>query len=208
MYGDLTDRACRVILEMQGEAFLLDHDHTGTEHLLIAIVEVNDDAAGPVLNHFGVTAERLRREVRALVNPGIDFDNEGMTTFVIGASGPDEQASVPDLTDSVLSDREFTPRLMKCLTRLAHFETRDLGDDHVGPEHLLLGLLRAGNGVALQALHNLGVDTSELMRAVYEKIADDPAAEDATASEPNEEERQAALEMRQERAQSRMRPED
>jgi hypothetical protein len=57
MYGNLTDRACRVILEMEGEAFVLDHDHTGTEHLLLAIVEVNDDVTGPVLSRFGVTVE-------------------------------------------------------------------------------------------------------------------------------------------------------
>jgi hypothetical protein len=57
MYGNLTDRACRVILEMEAEALVLDHDHTGTEHLLLAIVEVNDDVTGPVLSRFGVTVE-------------------------------------------------------------------------------------------------------------------------------------------------------
>ena len=84
MYGYLTDRACRVFLEMEGEAFVLHHDHIGTEHLLIAIVGVNDDVTGPVLSRFGVTAEKLRREVRALVTPGVDFDRE-WTTFVIGS---------------------------------------------------------------------------------------------------------------------------
>ena len=72
------------------------------------------------------------------------------------------------------SDREFTPRLMKCLMRLAPFEARELDDDHVGPEHMLLALLREGNGVAVQALQNLGVDTSELTAALYQKTRGRP----------------------------------
>ena len=128
---------------------------------------------------------------------------------MIRAPAPDEEAVGPEAAgQSVVSDRKFTPRVNKCLMRLAPFEARELGDDHIGPEHLLLALLRAGNGVAVQALRNLGVDASELLRALYERIADDPAAGDSTAPEPSEQERQAVLEMRQIRAQSRMRPED
>jgi ATP-dependent Clp protease ATP-binding subunit ClpA len=208
MYGGLTDRACRVLLEMRSEAFLLDHDHTGTEHLLIAIVEVNDEVAGPVLRRFGVTTERIRREVETLVTPGIDIDSE-WSTIVLRAPGPDEVA-VEELAapDSVATPREFTPRLTRCLMSLAPFEARELGDRHVGPEHLLLAVLREGKGVAVQALQNLVVDTAELMRALYEKIAEDPAAGDSTAPVPSEEERQAALEMRRMKAHSRMNPED
>jgi ATP-dependent Clp protease ATP-binding subunit ClpA len=207
MYGGLTGRACRVFLEMRGEAFVLDHDHTGTEHLLIAIIEGNDDVTGPVLRRFDVSAEKLRRQLRALVTPGIDFDAKSIS--VIRTPAPDEETVGPEAAGhSVASDRKFTPRLTKCLMRLAPFEAQELGDNHVGPEHLLLALLRAGNGVAVQALRNLGVDTSELMGALYERIADDPAAGDSTAPEPSEEERQAALEIRQIRAQSRVRPED
>ena len=208
MYGGLTDRACRVFLEMRGEAFLLDHDHTGTEHLLIAIVEVNDKVAGPVLRRFDMTTERIRREVQTLVTPGIDLDSE-WTTIVLRAPGPDEAAVEEGAApDSIATPREFTPRLTKCLMSLAPFEAHELGDRHVGPEHLLLAVLREGNGVAVQALQNLGVDTAELMMALYEKIAEDPEAGDATAPEPSEEERQAALEMRRMRAHSRMNPED
>ena len=74
MYGGLTDRACRVILEMRSKAFLLANDHTGTEHLLTAIVQFNDEVSGPVLRRFGVTTERIRREVQTLVTPEIDLD--------------------------------------------------------------------------------------------------------------------------------------
>ena len=128
----------------------------------------------PVLRRFGVSTETLRQEVRALVTPGIDLDGKG-TTFVIRAPGPDDEAADTEVAvGPVGSDQEFTPRLMKCLMRLAPFEARELGDDHVGPEHLLLAVLRAGNGVALQALQSLGVDTSELMRALYERSRTTP----------------------------------
>ena len=207
VYDGFTDRACRVYLEMRSEAFLLDHDHTGTEHLLIAIVEANDDVTGPVLRRFGVLPEALRQEVRAVVTPGIDFDGEWL--MVLRAPGSDDETAGPEVAPlPVASDREFTPRLMKCLMRLAPFEARELGDDHVGPEHMLLALLRQGDGVAVQALTNLGVDTSELMRALYQKIVDDPAAGDRTAPERSEVESQASLEMRRAMSQSRMRPED
>jgi ATP-dependent Clp protease ATP-binding subunit ClpA len=208
VYDGFTDRSCRVFLKMRSEAFLLDHHHTGTEHLLIAIVEVNDDVTSPVLHRFGVSTETLRREVRALVTPGIDFNAE-WSTVVIGTPGPYDEAAGPEVAaEPVVSDREFTPRLLKCLMSLAPFEARELGDDHVGPEHLLLAVLREGNGNAVQALQNLGVDGPELMRALYERIADDPAAGDRTAPERSEEESQASLEMRRAMAQSRMRPED
>jgi hypothetical protein len=104
---------------MRAEAFRLDHDHTGTEHLLIAIVEVNDDVTGPVLRRSDVLPETLRREVRALVTPGIDFDSEWM--IVLRASGPDDETAGPEVAPLPVSDREFTPRLMKCLMRLAPF---------------------------------------------------------------------------------------
>ena len=207
MYDGFTDRACRVLLEMRSVAFLLDHDHTGTEHLLLAIVEANDDVTGPVLRRFGVAPETLRREVRAIVTPGIDLDNESL--MVLRAQGPDDEPAVSEVAPlPVASDREFTPRLLKCLMRLAPFEARELGDDHFGPEHMLLAILRERNGVAVQALQNLGVDSSELMRAIYQKIADDPAAGDRIAPEPIEKQSQAALEMRRAMAHSRMRLED
>jgi ATP-dependent Clp protease ATP-binding subunit ClpA len=208
MYGNLTDRACRVILEMEGEAFVLDHDHVGTEHLLIAIVEVNDDVTGPVLSRFGVSTERLRREVRSLVTPGIDFDNEWQSTFVM-APGPDEAVASPEpIIEPGVSNGEFTPRLRECLSRLARAEAELLGDHHVGPEHMLLAVLREGKGVGVQALQNLDVDAGELKSALYEKIADDPAAGDSTAPRPTEEEQQAALEVRRMGALSGMRPEE
>ncbi len=208
MYGHLTDRACRVLLEMRSEAFLLDHDHTGTEHLLIAIVAVDGSITGPVLRRFDLTAERVRREVQLLVTPGIDLDR-GWTKIVIKAPGPDEETLEPETpVDSVAPPREFTPSLLKCLMRLAPFEAQELGSDHVGPEHLLLALLRAGDGVAVQALRNLDAEPGVVMRAVYEKIAEDPVAVDSTAPELSDEERRAALEMQRVRANSRMRPED
>jgi ATP-dependent Clp protease ATP-binding subunit ClpA len=193
---------------MRTEAFVLDHDHTGTEHLLIAIVAVDGSVTGPVLRCFDLTTEGVRREVQLLVTPGIDLEGK-RTTIVLKPPGPDEETvELQTPADSVPVPREFTPRLQKCLMRLAPFEAQELGNDRVGPEHLLLALLRAGDGVAVQALRNLGAEAGDLMRALYEKIAEDPAAVDSTAPEPSDETRRAALEVQRMRAESRMRPED
>ncbi len=208
MYDQLTDRACRVFLEMRTEAFVLDHDHTGTEHLLIAIVAVDGPITGPVLRTFDLTTERVRREVQSLVTPNVDPDRK-WTTIEIRTRRPDEEPVEQEApADSVATPMEFTPRLMKCLMRLAPFEAQELCHDHVGPEHLLLALLRAGDGVAVQALRNLGVEAADLMRALYEKIAEEPAGVDVTAPESTAEERRAAFEMQRMRANSRMSTED
>jgi ATP-dependent Clp protease ATP-binding subunit ClpA len=124
-------------------------------------------------------------------------------------TNPDGEAVGPQTpTPPGISDRKITARLLSCLMRLAPFEAQELGDGHVGPEHMLLAVLKEGNGVGVRALQNLGVDADELKRALYEKIADDPAAGDSTAPRPTEEERRAALEVRRMGALSRMRPED
>jgi ATP-dependent Clp protease ATP-binding subunit ClpA len=212
MYDQYTDRACRVLLEMRTEAFLLDHDHTGTEHLLIAIVQGNDDLTSPVLRRFGITTDTLRNEVKVLVDPR---SGRGTGTWTVFRVGLDDEAQrgvdSPDSDrwpDSVTPPREFTSQLLTCLMGLAPLEAQQLRDGHVGPEHLLLALLRDQEGVAIDALRILGVDRNELRNAVFERIAEEPGASDTTSRLPTEEERQADLEMRRRWATARMNPED
>jgi ATP-dependent Clp protease ATP-binding subunit ClpA len=212
MYDQYTDRACRVLLEMRTEAFLLDHDHTGTEHLLIAIVQGNDDLTSPVLRRLGITTDTLRNEVKVLVDPR---SGRGTGTWTVFRVGLDDEAQrgvgSPDSDrwpDSVTPPRKFTPQLLTCLMGLAPLEAQQLRDGHVGPEHLLLALLRDQEGVAIDALRILGVDRNELRNAVFERIAEEPGASDTTSRLPTEEERQAALEMRRRWATARMNPED
>jgi ATP-dependent Clp protease ATP-binding subunit ClpA len=208
-YDLLTDRACRVIGEMREEAVALDHDHTGTEQLLLAILHVNDDLTSPVLRRFGVIEADLRRQVKMIVTPDPDPDNEGGVRIGFTAhhdvAAAAAAAERPDLKES---PRKLTPRLVTCLMRLAPFEARELGDEHVGPEHLLLAVLKEGHGVGVRALTNLDVDIPQLTMAVYARIAEAPGSSDPTARPPTDEDREAKLEMRRAMAQSRMSMED
>jgi ATP-dependent Clp protease ATP-binding subunit ClpA len=194
---------------MRDEAFLLDHDHTGTEHLLLAIVEVNDGLTAPVLRRFGVNEVDLRREVKRIVTPDFDLDNENGVQIVF-TTDPEAVATAADtgLPDNAASPREFTPRLLTCLMRLAPFESQELGDEHVGPEHLLLAVLKEGHGIAVEALTHLGIDVPELTLAIYERIAEAPESSDPTVPQPSEQDHQATLNMRRAMAQSRMSMED
>jgi len=210
MYGEYTDRACRVLLEMRDDAFVLDHDHIGTEHLLLAITEVNDDLTAPVLRSFGVTVDKLRREVQMLVTPGIDPD-ASHAKFVLTLQDADETTATTDRSDgvdSLSSQREITPRLLRCLMSLARIEAEALGDEYIGPEHLLLAALKEGRGVGVQALKKLGVDITELRTAIYERIAEAPEASDLSVPSPTDQLREARLEMRHHLAEARMSFED
>lgn len=208
MYGGFTDRACRVLLEMRDEAFVLDHDHTGTEHLLLAILEGNDGLTAPILRRFGLDEADLRRAVQKIVTPDLDLDDEGGVQIVL-TTGPDAAgAAHTGLPDNEASPREFTPRLLTCLMRLAPFEAQELGDEHIGPEHLLLAVLKEGHGVGVQALTNLSIDIPQLAMAVYARIVEAPGSSDPAVPQPTHEDRQARLEMRRAMAQSRMSMED
>jgi ATP-dependent Clp protease ATP-binding subunit ClpA len=209
MYGGFTDRSCRVLLEMRDEAFVLDHDHTGTEHLLLAILEVNDDLTAPVLRRFGVQEADLRREVRRIVTPDLDLESEGSWTHIVDQGDPENSvAARTGLPDNEASPRKFTPRLLTCLMRLARFEAQELGDRQIGPEHLLLSVLKERHGIGVQALANLGVDIQELTLAVYARIAEAPESSDPTVLQPTDERRETMLDVRRMLAGSQMNMED
>ena len=210
MYEGFTDRACRVFLEMRDEAFVLDHDHTGTEHLLLAILQVNDDLTAPVLRRFKVKEDDLRREVQKIVTPDLDLDAAGGWTHFHSSAvtGGDGEVVGPAPDDNEASPRHFTARLLTCLMRLAPFEAQELGDEHVGPEHLLLAILKEGHGIGVEALTNCGVDVTQLVVALYTRIAEAPEASDSTVPQPTERDRQAELDRRRMMAQSRMNMDD
>ena len=195
---------------MRDEAFLLDHDHTGTEHLLLALVRVNDDFTTPVFDRFAITYEQLRKAVINIVTPDLDVEAE-YTVLTIRAPSPDqgpENDAAPPSVDNVASPRAFTPELLRCLLNLARIETEALGDRHIGPEHLLLAVLRRHQGVIGEALGRLDVDAEDLRRSLLERIADAPGANDATAPTATEEDHEAELRMRADLARARMSPED
>jgi hypothetical protein len=136
VFERFTEQARQVVVLGQEEARRLEHNFIGTEHLLLGLCREQEGIAGRVLEAFEITAERVRAELMRHVSAGED----------VGAR------QVP-----------FTPRAKKVM-QLALREAHSMGHDHIGPEHLLLGLLREGDGVAVRILLDLGADP-DLIRA-------------------------------------------
>lgn len=131
MFNRFTERARKVIILAKEEARRFNHDYIGTEHILLGLVREGEGVAAAVLQNMGTSLEAIRLEVEKLVQPG-----------------PATQ---------ILGDIPFTPRAKKVL-ELAAEEARSLGHNYIGTEHILLGLIREGEGIASQVLMNLGLD--------------------------------------------------
>jgi len=141
MFNRFTERARKVILLAKEEAKRFNHDFIGTEHILLGLVREGEGVAAAVLANLGLSSEKIRVEVERLVKAG-------PSTLVSG-------------------DIPFTPKAKKVM-ELSMDEAVSLGHNYIGTEHLLLGLLREGEGIASQVLSNLGLDLnkvrSEIMR--------------------------------------------
>jgi len=143
MFNRFTERARKVIILAKEEARRFNHDYIGTEHILLGLIREGEGVAAAVLQKLGVSLENIRLEIEKLVQPG-------PTTQIIG-------------------DIPFTPRAKKAL-ELAAEEARSLGHNYIGTEHLLLGLIREGEGVASQVLLNLGMDLNTVRNEVMELL--------------------------------------
>ncbi len=141
MFNRFTERARKVIILAKEEARRFNHDYIGTEHILLGLIREGEGVAATVLQKMGVSLENIRLEIEKLVQPG-------PTTQIIG-------------------DIPFTPRAKKAL-ELAAEEARSLGHNYIGTEHLLLGLIREGEGVASQVLLNLGLDLNTVRNEVMD----------------------------------------
>ena len=146
MFERFTQSARRVIVLAQEEAGLLDHNYIGTEHLLLGLVAEGEGVGAQALGALGIPLPSARSEVEVMVGRG--------KTMPAG--------QIP-----------FTPRAKKVL-ELSLLEARELGDQHIGTEHLLLGLVREGEGVAVQVLRTLGVDAEDVRRTVITILSGDP----------------------------------
>jgi ATP-dependent Clp protease ATP-binding subunit ClpA len=142
MFERFTDRARRVIVLAQEEARLLDHDYIGTEHILLGLIREREGVAAQALESLGISLEAVRAEVEQVIG-------RGQTT-----PGP----QIP-----------FTPRSKKVL-ELSLREARSLGHDYIGTEHILLGLIREGEGVAAQVLVKLGADLARTRAQVIQLL--------------------------------------
>ncbi len=143
MYEKFTDRARKVLSLARDEAKRFNHQHIGTEHILLGLVQEGSGVAAMVLEQMEVDLKKLRLEVEKMVQTGTD-------TVTIGSP-------------------PFTPRTKKVLD-YAWEEARSLGHNYVGTEHLLLGLLRENEGVAAQALLNLGLKLEDVRERVLEML--------------------------------------
>jgi ATP-dependent Clp protease ATP-binding subunit ClpC len=130
-FSKFTERARKVILLAKEESKRVNHEYIGTEHVLLGLVKEGEGVAAAVLNSLGLDAENIRAEVEKLVQPGP--------------------------TPITNTDIPFTPKAKKVI-ELAMDEARNLGHNYIGTEHLLLGLIREGDGVAAQVLLNMGLD--------------------------------------------------
>jgi len=146
MFERFTERARKVMVLAQEEARRFDHNYIGTEHILLGLVSEDEDVAARALSSLDVTLEGVRDQVESIVGYG----EEGM-----GAQAP------------------FTPRSKKVL-ELGLREAMQLGHNHIGTEHLLLGLVREGEGVAARVLSNLDVDPDNVRSEVLRRIGEEP----------------------------------
>jgi ATP-dependent Clp protease ATP-binding subunit ClpA len=143
MFERFTDRARRSLFLSQEEARLLNHNYVGTEHLLLGLVSEGQGVAAKALESLGISLEAVRAQVEEIIGQG--------------QSAP--RGHIP-----------FTPQAKKVL-ELSLREATQLGHNYIGTEHLLLGLVREGEGVAAQVLVKLGADLSRVRQQVIQLLS-------------------------------------
>ena len=143
MFNKFTERARKVILLAKQEAKRFNHDYIGTEHVLLGLLREGEGVAAAVLQSLGMNLNNIRLEVEKLVQIG-------PATVVSG-------------------DLPFTPKAKKVM-ELAMEEARTLGHNYIGTEHLLLGLIREGEGVASQVFMNMGLDLEKVREEVIKLL--------------------------------------
>jgi ATP-dependent Clp protease ATP-binding subunit ClpC len=155
MFEKFTDRARRVVVLAQEEARMLNHDYIGTEHILLGLIHEGEGAAAKALNGIGISLEQVRQQVEEIIGTGR-----------ISPSG-----QIP-----------FTPRAKKVL-ELSYREALHLRHNYIGTEHILLGLLREGDGVAAQVLVKLGADLDRVRQQVIALLSAGQHNEDISGYE-------------------------
>ena len=143
MFERFTDRARRVVVLAQEEARLLNHSYIGTEHILLGLIHEGEGVAAKALEALGISLEAVRAQVEE----------------IIGQGGSSPSGHIP-----------FTPRAKKVL-ELSLREALQLGHNYIGTEHILLGLIREGEGVAAQVLVKLGADLGRVRQQVIQLLS-------------------------------------
>src|SRR5213594_863928 len=160
MMNNYTPRAQQVLALASKEAERFNHNYVGTEHLLLGLIKLGQGVAVNVLQKMGLDLETVRMEVEKQVG-----------------TGPDQK---------VVGNIPYTPRVKKVLA-LATKESKALNHTYLGTEHILLGLLREGDGVAARVLKNFGLDTDVTRQQVLRELDPNfspPAQNTATPQKP------------------------
>ena len=155
MFERFTDRARRVVVLAQEEARMLNHNYIGTEHVLLGLIHEGEGVAAKALESLGISLEAVRSQVEEIIGQG--------------QAAP--TGHIP-----------FTPRAKKVL-EMSLREALQLGDNFIGSEHVLLGLLREGQGVGAQVLAERGV-TLTALRDRLEDVERDPEPEPRPGDAP------------------------
>lgn len=149
MFERFTDTAIKVIRLSQEEARRLGHNFVGTEQILLGLIGEGNGVAAQVLHSLGVTLQAAREEVEKIIGRGVGF---------------------------VAVEIPFTPRSKRVL-ELSLEESRSFGGNYIDTEHLLLALLRDGEGVASRVLLNLGINSKEVRTKVIEMLSEATTAQ-------------------------------
>ena len=176
MFERFTDRARRVVVLAQDEARRLDHNYIGTEHILLGLIHEGQGVAARALTSLGISLEAVRQQVEE----------------IIGRGQQTPSGHIP-----------FTPRAKKVL-ELSLRESLQLGHSYIGTEHILLGLLREGDGVAAQVLVRLGADLNLVRHQVIQLVHGHQAEEPVSARSAERELRLPEVEARLEAIEQRL----
>jgi len=158
MFERFTDRARRVVVLAQEEARMLNHNYIGTEHILLGLIHEGEGVAAKALESLGISLEGVRQQVEEIIGQG-------------------QQAPSGHIP--------FTPRAKKVL-ELSLREALQLGHNYIGTEHILLGLIREGEGVAAQVLVKLGADLTRVRQQVIQLLSGYQGKEPSAGGGPSE----------------------
>ncbi|MCR1898714.1 ATP-dependent Clp protease ATP-binding subunit [Irregularibacter muris] len=150
MFGRFTEKAQQALVFAQQEASSLNHNYVGTEHLLLGLIRQGDGVAAVSLKNLGVDLEKVRNEIVKIIGTG----DEGNSKIV-----------------------GYTPRTKRVL-ELSLAEARSLGHNYIGTEHLLLGLIREGEGVAAKVLHDLDISFDKTRQEVMNHLNSNPSSQE------------------------------
>ena len=146
MFGRFTERAQKVLALSQEEAIRLGHHNIGTEHILLGLIREGEGIAAKALKELGLETKKIQAEVEKLIGKGTQ----------------------------PMKSIHYTPRAKK-VVELSQDEARKLGHPYVGTEHILLGLIREGEGVAARVLHNLDVSLNKARQQVLQLLGSNEA---------------------------------